>query len=150
MVPINIPGDTAMFDDMLSFLIERYGESWAADDEANLRFSVEAEFLIRAIEGVHLVGEPAIEDDRLTISVWIDQPIPDLMTADQLAYAIFGRLSEQLFIVERTISTRSIVYRFVTGSPTRGDIGALEMVGPHAADFAERHEARYGAIRYQA
>lgn len=139
-----------MIDEMVRFLSEQFGPEWTQDEEANLRFSVEAEFLIRAVDGVHLVGEPRIEGDRITVSIWVDQPIPDLMTADRLAYDIFGRLSEQIFVVERSFDAHSIKYRFVTGTAARGHVGTLEMVGPNAADFAQRQQHRYGGVQFHA
>ncbi len=53
------------------------------------------------LEGVHLIGDADVEDGKITLNVWVDEPIYDLMGADQLAYDIFGRLSEEIFYAER-------------------------------------------------
>lgn len=126
----------AMLDDVVRLLCERYGKAWTADDDANIRFSIEAEFLLRGIEGAHLMGEPSLDDGMTTLTVWVDYPLPDLMITDELAFEILGRLSEDLFFCERQIDTRSIRYRFVTGTARHGHIGTLVLAGPHASAFA--------------
>ena len=138
-------------DDLIETLRTRFGEEWARDEEANLRFSVDAEHLLRDVQGVHLIGDPELEDERVILTVWVDQPIRDLMGADRLAYDIFARLSEDLFYVERQFEAKTVRYPFVTGSPHGGHIGALVLAGPHAAEFADRHQVRIrGGMRYQA
>jgi hypothetical protein len=140
-----------MVDDVINALRLRYGEDWARDEEANLRFSVDAEQLIRDVDGAHLIGDAELVDGAVTLRVWVDYPIRDLMTADQLAYEIFGRLSEDLFYTERRFEGKEVKYPFVTGSASHGHIGALVLSGPHAADFADRHHVRTsGGLRYHA
>jgi hypothetical protein len=140
-----------MFDDVIQTLRIRYGEEWARDEEANLRFSVDAEHLIRDVAGAHLIGDPELSDDGVTLRIWVDHPIRDLMTADQLAYDIFARLSEDIFYAERRFEAKGVRYPFVTGSANHGHIGELVLAGPHAADFADRHQARVsGGLRFQA
>ncbi|MGH2560726.1 MAG: hypothetical protein ACRDJH_16810 [Thermomicrobiales bacterium] len=139
-----------MVDDVVTLLRQRYGEKWGSDDEANLRFSVDAELLLRDVDGAHLIGDPAVEDGQVTLTVWVDFPLEDLMTADQLAYDIFSRLSEEIFFTERRFDARSIRYPFVTGSSRHGHVGALILAGPHAADFADRHHVRTGGDRFHA
>lgn len=140
-----------MVDDVIQALRVRYGDNWANDEEANLRFSVDAEQLIRDVDGAHLIGDPEVEDGSVTLRVWVDFPIRDLMTADQLAYEIFGRLSEELFYTERRFEGKEVKYPFVTGSANHGHIGALVLSGPHAADFADRHHVRItGGMTFQA
>jgi len=83
--------------------------------------------------------------------LWVDLPIRGLMTADQIAYDVFARVSEELFYAERRFETKGVRYRFVTGSPNHGHVGAIVLAGPHAADFAERHRTRLGGgVRFQA
>jgi hypothetical protein len=138
-------------DDIVEALRQRYGEEWGRDDEANLRFSAEAEQVLRDVDGIHLLGDPEVTEGQITLTVWVDQPIPDLMRADQLAFEIFGRISDDLFYAERRFDTRVIRYPFVTGSERRGHVGALVLAGPHAADFADRHQLRTtGGVRFHA
>ena len=138
-------------DDVIQTLVSRYGKEWSQDDEANLRFSLNVEHVLRSMEGIHLVGDAEVADGSITVHVWVDQPIRDLLGADQLAYDIFGRISDDLFYAERQFDTKSIRYPFVTGSPRHGHLGTLVLAGPHAADFADRHQLRStGGVRFQA
>ena len=140
-----------MRDDVVAALRERYGEGWGADEEANLRFSADAEALLQGIEGLHLLGDAEFDDGEITLRVWVDRPVPDLMTADELAFAVFGRLAEEVFYAERRFEVGGLRYPFVTGSPRRGHVGALVMMGPYAADFADRFRQRItGGVRYHA
>jgi len=140
-----------MVDDFLKLMIERYGDSWSRDADANLRFSIEAEHVLDNLEGVHLIGDADVEDDQIKLNVWVDEPIPDLLGADQLAYDIFGRISEDLFCTERHFDEKGIRYPFVTGSLRHGHVGELLLQGPHAAEFADRHQLRVrGDVRFHA
>jgi len=140
-----------MVEDVIEALRKRYGEASGSDDEANLRFSADVEHLLRGVEGAHLIGDPEIDEGRVTLRVWVDFPLRDLMSADQLAYEIFGRLSEEVFYAERRFEKGALRYPFVTGSPRHGHVGALIFSGPHAAAFADRfHQRLAGGMRYQA
>jgi hypothetical protein len=140
-----------MVDEVLETFREQFGEEWGRDEEANLRFSVDAERVLQEMDGIHLIGEPEVDDGAITLTVWVDQPITDLMRADRLAYDIFGRISDDLFYAERQFDTKSIRYPFVTGSRRHGHSGTLVLAGPHAADFADRHQLRStGGVRFQA
>jgi hypothetical protein len=140
-----------MVDDVIKMLVERYGETWTQDEEANLRFSLEAEHVLGNLDGVHLIGDADLENDKITLNVWVDEPIYDLLGADQLAYDIFGRLSEEIFFTERHFDEKGIRYPFVTGSLRHGHVGQLLLQGPHAIEFADRHQLRVrGDIRYHA
>lgn len=140
-----------MVDDVIDALRKRYGETWARDEEANLRFSVDAEHLLRDVPGAHLIGDPEVDEGEVTLRVWVDYPLPDLMTADRLAYEIFARLSEEVFYAERRFEAKGVRYPFVTGSPHHGHVGTLVLSGPHAAEFADRYHQRLsGGLRYQA
>ncbi len=140
-----------MVDDVIEALRKRYGERWGRDEEANVRFSVDAELLLRGVTGAHLIGDPELDEGQVTLRVWVDFPLRDLMSADQLAYEIFGRLSEEVFYAERRFENEELRYPFVTGSPRRGHVGALVLTGPHAAAFADRFRQRLaGGLRYQA
>jgi len=140
-----------MVDDIVKLLVERYGDLWTSDEEANLRFTLEAEHVLGHLEGVHLIGDADVEDGKITLNVWVDEPIYDLMGADQLAYDIFGRLSEEIFYAERMFDDKGIRYPFVTGSLRHGHVGQLLLQGPHAAEFADRHQLRIrGDVRFHA
>jgi hypothetical protein len=129
----------------------QFGEGWTRDDDANLRFSVEIEQVLRGVDGAHLIGDPEIKNGNITLNIWVDFPIDDLMAADQIAYDIFGRISEEVFFAERQFDAKSIRYPFVTGSQKHGHLGMLVLAGPHAADFADRHQLRaIGGVRFQA
>jgi hypothetical protein len=140
-----------MVDDIVTLLRQQFGEEWTANEEANLRFSLEVEQVLRAVDGAHLIGDPEFADGQITLNIWVDFPIDDLMGADQLAFDIFGRISEEIFFSERQFDTKTIRYPFVTGSIRHGHAGSLVLAGPHAADFADRHQLRAnGGVRFQA
>lgn len=140
-----------MLDDVVELLRRRFGDDWAKNDEANLRFTLEVEQTLRQVEGIHLVGGPDLDDAEITLTVWVDAPIRDLMGADQLAFDVFGRISDEIFFVERRFERRGVRYPFVTGSGQHGHIGSLVLTGPHVADFAERNQLRIsGDVRFQA
>ena len=140
-----------MVDDVIEALRKRYGEGWGRDDDANVRFSVDAELLLRGVTGAHLIGDPELDEGQVTLRVWVDFPLRDLMSADQLAYDIFGRLSEEMFYAERRFEGGELRYPFVSGSARRGHIGTLVLSGPHATAFADRFRQRLaGGLRYQA
>lgn len=140
-----------MLDEMVRALRDVYGDDWARDEDSNLRFSVEIETLVQDVEGLHLLGDPEINDGQVLVRFWVDRPVPDLMTADTLAFAVFGRLSEEVFYAERKFESGGLRYPFVTGSARRGHIGVVELSGPHAADFALRFRQRItGGARYHA
>lgn len=140
-----------MVEDVIEALRQRYGDGWGRDEEANLRFSVDAEMILRGVSGAHLIGDPEVEEGRVTLRVWVDFPLRDLMSADQLAYDIFGRLSEEVFYAERRFESGELRYPFVTGSARRGHVGFLVLSGPHATDFADRFRQRLaGGLRFQA
>ena len=140
-----------MLNDVVEALRRRYGEGWTNDDEANLRFSADCEHVLRDVQGAHLIGQPELDGGELTLRVWVDFPLRDLMSADQLAFEIFGRLSEEVFYTERRFEADGLRYPFVTGSDRHGHVGSLVLTGPHAAAFAERFHHRFsGGLRYQA
>ena len=140
-----------MRDEVIETLRKRYGEAWGKDDEANLRFSVDAEHLLQTVDGAHLIGDAELEDGEVTLRVWVDFPLPDLMSADQLAYDIFARLSEDIFYAERRFEKNGVRYPFLTGTARGGHVGSLVLAGPHAAEFADRYHQRLtGGLGFQA
>jgi hypothetical protein len=140
-----------MVDDIIEALCSRYGEGWTEDIDANIRFAIEAERLVTGLEDAHLIGEPEIEDNQITMQFWVDRPINDLMTADQVAFDIFSRISVEIFYSERQFIEGAIVYTFVTGTSRHGHSGAVVLAGPHAAEFSERFRQRLvGGPRFHA
>jgi hypothetical protein len=140
-----------MVDSVISAFRQQYGDAWTNDDEANLRFTIDVEHVLHDIAGAHLIGDPELDGSAVTLRFWVDQPLEDLMSADVLAYEIFGRLSEELFYAERTFENGGLRYPFVTGSPRHGHVGSVILSGPHAAAFADRFRQRVaGGMRYHA
>jgi hypothetical protein len=128
-----------------------YGDGWARDPDESLRFSIDLDAVLDGIEGAHLLGHPEIDGTEVTIRMWVDQPVPDLVSADALAYQVFGRISEEIFMAERTFEPGGLRYPFVTGSRRRGLTGTLTLTGPHAAEFADRFRKRVtGGARFHA
>jgi hypothetical protein len=140
-----------MVEDIVAALRARYGEDWTNDTEATVRFAFEAERLLTDLTDVHLIGEPEIEDQQVTLQFWVDHEIPDLLTADQVAYEVFARISVEVFYTERRFTEGGIVYPFVTGSSRHGHLGSVILAGPHAAEFSERFRQRLiGGPRFHA
>ena len=140
-----------MVDDIVEVLRTRYGEEWSENTDANIRFAMEAERLVSDLKDVHLIGEPEIEDHSVTLQFWVDRPVSDLMTADQVAYGIFARISVEIFYAERRFVEGAIVYPFVTGTSRHGHVGSIVLTGPHAAEFSERFRQRLvGGPRFHA
>ena len=140
-----------MVDDIREALSARFGEGWAENTDANIRFAIEAERLVADVQDVHLIGEPELDEHHVTLQFWVDRPISDLMTADRVAFDIFARISVEIFYSERRFVEGAIVYTFVTGSSRHGHSGSVVLAGPHAAEFSERFRQRLvGGPRYHA
>jgi hypothetical protein len=140
-----------MVDDIVEALTGRYGEGWANDTDANIRFAIEAERLVADLVDAHLIGEPELDENHLTLQFWVDRPIADLMTADQVAFDIFARISIEIFYAERRFIEGAVVYPFVTGTSKHGHSGSVVLAGPHAAEFSERFRQRLvGGPRFHA
>lgn len=140
-----------MVEDIVEALTTRYGQGWIEDTDANIRFAIEAERLVADLADAHLIGEPELEDHHITLQFWVDRPISDLMTADQVAFDIFARISIEIFYSERRFIDGAIVYTFVTGTTRHGHSGSVVLAGPHAAEFSERFRQRLvGGPRFHA
>ena len=140
-----------MVEDIVQALNARYGQGWSEDMDANIRFAIEAERLVSGLTDAHLIGEPELEEHHVTLNFWVDRPIPDLMTADLVAFDIFARISVEIFYSERRFTEGAIVYSFVTGTSRHGHSGSVVLAGPHAAEFSERFRQRLvGGPRYHA
>jgi hypothetical protein len=150
----NIPNDVqpdTMRDIVVQSFRARYGEQWGRDPAATLRFSLDAEHLLQMVDGAHLIGDAETGDGEVCLRVWVDRPLRDLMSADQLAFDIFARLSEDLFFAERRFEKKAVCYPFATGTSRGGYIGSLILSGPHAADFADQFQRSLtGGRGYQA
>ena len=46
-----------MVDDILEALSARYGQDWAKDTDANIRFAIEAERLVADLTDAHMIGD---------------------------------------------------------------------------------------------
>jgi hypothetical protein len=140
-----------MVDDIIEALSARFGQGWAENTDANIRFAIEAERLLADVDDAHMIGEPELDEHHITIQFWVDRPIADLMTADRVAFDIFARISIEVFYSERQFVEGAIVYAFVTGSSRYGHSGSVVLAGPHAAEFSERFRQRLvGGPRYHA
>jgi hypothetical protein len=140
-----------MVDDIVAALSDRYGDGWTEDIDANIRFAIEAEHLVAGLEDAHLIGKPELDGHHLTLQFWVDRQLGDLMSADQLAFDIFARISVEIFYAERHFVDGAIVYPFVTGTSRHGHSGSVVLTGPHAAEFSERFRQRLrGSPRFHA
>jgi hypothetical protein len=140
-----------MVDDIVAALSERYGEGWTEHDEANMRFAIEAEHLVVGLTDAHLIGTPELYGHHLRMNFWVDRELSDLMSADQVAFEIFARISVEIFYAERHFVEGAIVYPFVTGTSRHGHRGEVVLSGPHAAEFSARFRQRLvGGPRFHA
>lgn len=127
---------------VIKTLLQEYGNEWLSDEDANDRFLAESMVVLSDVEGAHLISDPSIAEGRVQIHIWVDEPLIDILAADQLAFDLFSRISEELFYAERVVHQKTVDYRFVTGSARHGHAGSIVLAGPHAADFAQRFQVR--------
>ncbi|HEU0116382.1 MAG TPA: hypothetical protein VFQ80_16960 [Thermomicrobiales bacterium] len=140
---------------MLAEIVERlrqtFGAGWGKDRDLDLEFAEQMAAAIGDIDGIHLAGLPERDGDRLLFRCWLDEPLPDLIGADQLALAALAIVCGELLFTERRFAGSELVYDFATGAADAGHIGALAFIGPNAAEFIERFRQRTaGATTYQA
>ncbi len=130
---------------------KRFGEGWTANEMAKRQFNAGVTYAMQAVDGVHLMGEPEEDHDTLVFNVWVDFPVVDLLDADELAFEIFARFSQELFICSRSFEERSIRYQFLTGSGQHGHVGSMRLTGPYAQEFVHLHRTRLDrGLNYQA
>jgi hypothetical protein len=140
-----------MLSEIVARLRETFGEAWGNDRALDLEFAEQMAAALGDIDGIHLAGLPERDGDRLLFRCWIDEPLGDLIEADQLALAVLAMVCGELLFTERRFVATELVYDFATGSAEEGHIGALEFAGPHAAEFIERFRQRTaGSATYQA
>jgi hypothetical protein len=140
---------------MLDAIVERmrqdFGDNWGKDRALDLQFAEQMADALEDTPGIHLAGMPERDGDRLVFRCWVDEPLPDLIGADQLALGVLAMVCGELLFTERRFEATQLVYDFATGSADDGHIGALVFAGPHAAEFIERFRQRVsGATNYQA
>lgn len=130
------------FDDVVDFLLKRFGDAWISDVRANQAFARGTAAILREAEGLHLIGEPERDDHTLHFNVWIDFPVEDVIVADDVAFSLFARLAEDIFLSARVFEDRGLRYRFLTGTELGGHLGSIHLTGPHAAEFVTMHRLR--------
>lgn len=130
------------FDDVVAVMLERFGQTWIANARANQAFASGAAALLRDTKGIHLIGEPENDKHALHFNVWIDFSVEDLLVADDVAFGVFGRFAEDIFLSTRVFEDTGLRYRFLTGSGLDGHLGSIHLTGPHATAFVAMHRLR--------
>lgn len=131
-----------VFDEVVKTLLKHFGEDWIRNSSANRAFTAGTVSLLRDADGIHLIGEPDIEHFSHDFNVWLDFAVDDLMVADDVAYSIFARFAEDIFVSTRILEDRGVRYRFLTGSVLDGHLGSIHLTGTHAAEFVTMHRLR--------
>ena len=132
----------SVYEDLLSRLLERFGEGWATDPTRNKHFLTSMNSVIQTSEGMHLIGEAETEREVMNFNLWVEHPVEDVWEADELAFAVFAQVAEDIFLSSRQIEERGVRYRFVTGTVESGHIGSLHFTGPHAKELADIYRMR--------
>jgi hypothetical protein len=130
------------FGEMLDLLLERFGKDWIRNALANKAFAKGTSSILQDAEGLHLIGEPDVEHFSHDFNIWLDFPIEDLMVADDVAFSIFARLAEDIFISTRILEDHGVRYRFVTGNLIDGHLGSIHLTGTHAVEFVNMHRLK--------
>jgi hypothetical protein len=117
----------AAFDDVVKTLLKSFGEDWITNKAANRAFMVGTVSLLREADGIHLIGEPEVEHHSHDFNVWLDFAVDDLMVADDVAYSIFARFAEDIFVSTRILEDRGVRYRFLTGNVIDGHLGSIHL-----------------------
>jgi hypothetical protein len=130
------------FDTIVETLLKQFGDDWIADKPANVAFTIGAVALLQDADGIHLIGQPEIEHNSHNFNLWIDFPVDDLMVADEVAFSIFSRIAEDIFVSTRVLEDRGVRYRFLTGTVLDGHLGSLHLTGTHAAEFVTMHRLK--------
>jgi hypothetical protein len=132
----------AAFGDVVDLLLKRFGEDWIKNTTANKAFAIGTAAVLSDAEGLHLIGEPEVEHFSHNFNLWLDFPIEDLFVADEVAYSIFARFADEIFISTRILEDRGVRYRFLTGNLVDGHLGSIHLTGTHAADFVNMHRLK--------
>lgn len=131
-----------VFDEVVKTLLEHFGDDWIKNTAANRAFAVGTAALLRDADGLHLIGEPDVEHFSHNFNVWLDFAVDDLMVADDVAYSIFARFAEDIFVSSRVLEDHGVRYRFLTGSLLDGHLGSIHLTGTHAVEFVNMHRLR--------
>lgn len=130
------------FDDVVAVMLDRFGKAWITDAKANSAFARGAAALLRDADGIHLIGQPEIEDHTLHFNIWLDFPVENVIVADEVVFGIFARLAEDIFLSARVFEDKGLRYRFLTGTGLDGHMGSIHLTGPHASEFVAMHRLR--------
>lgn len=131
-----------VFDDLVQTLLKHFGEEWIRDANANRAFMAGTASLLREADGLHLIGEPDVEQNSHDFNVWLDFPIDDLMVADDVAFSIFSHVAEEIFASTRILEDDGVRYRFITGNVLDGHLGSINLTGTHAVEFVNMHRLK--------
>jgi hypothetical protein len=135
----------SVFDRLVETLREYYGEDWITDQAANRSFARGAESVFRHFEGVQMIGDAEMEHGhQMNFNLWVEDPVDDVLAADELAYGLFAEIADDLFVCTRQVEKRGIRYRFITGNGSDGHLGSIHFIGPNATEFANMHRLRGG------
>jgi len=130
------------FDSMVEALLKQFGDDWIRDKAANVAFTMGTVSLLQDADGIHLIGQPEVEHHSHNFNLWLDFPVDDILVADEVAFSIFSRIAEDIFVSSRTLEDRGVRYRFLTGTPLDGHLGSLHLTGTHAAEFVTMHRMK--------
>lgn len=132
----------AAFSEVVDLLLKRFGEDWIRNTSANKAFSIGAVSILNDADGLHLIGEPEVEHFSHDFNIWLDFPIDDLMVADDVAFSIFARFAEDIFLSTRILEDHGVRYRFITGNVLDGHLGSIHLTGTHAVEFVNMHRLK--------
>lgn len=132
----------AAFNDIVDLLLKRFGDDWIKNKNANKAFAIGMVAVLSDAEGLHLIGEPEVEHFSHDFNLWLDFPIEDLLVADEVAFSIFARFAEEVFVSTRILEDRGVRYRFLTGNLVDGHLGSIHLTGTHAVDFVTMHRLK--------
>lgn len=135
-----LPSD--VFDELVQLLLQRYGEDWIRDATQNHQFASTASSVMHTADGMHLISKPDFEQNSMDFNLWIEHPVEDVWETDELAFAVFSQIAEDIFIASRQIEDRGVRYRFITGTMESGHLASLHFTGPHAKEFVDIYRMR--------
>jgi hypothetical protein len=132
----------AAFRDIVDLLLKQFGDDWIRNTNANKAFAIGTMAVLNDAEGLHLIGEPEVEHFSHDFNLWLDFPIEDLLVADEVAFSIFARFAEDIFVSTRILEDRGVRYRFLTGNLVDGHLGSIHLTGTHAVDFVTMYRLK--------
>lgn len=127
------------------------GPGWLRSGPADEHFEAAVVAAVKVSEAVHLVGEPITGGKVMRFRLWLDEPAPDLLLVDSVAFDIFGLVALNLFVSCRDVSHGALRYRMLTGSMAEAFIAELEFVGPHARQLTVENDGfSIGGVSFHA